>query len=444
MSYEDPLEWDRQVRQCSLLVDRYRQALKLDPISADPSGPFVGVPFITTRAALDDIRAMPESLPMREPLLRWAFYLAEARVNAELERGMAQAWRAETITLDSSRPMRTTRAELLTRVLSDSLARGMWLDTLGRQLDGMTDWVSLLWQRRDELAKRAGFVGFAAAIEPLDSLGVHIGNWLRQSMAATREAWPRDPMAYLERSLSNDASEGWPAHMTAQSIASLLANRAWFARPALREPRWPHLIGPTSFLRALHQLGRELARSWAPSSHPFAMAHQAGGLAQHRLGWLLASLALSREWQQRILGLNKDRARDQVRDLSRSFLCAVHRLCLKVRLTRAAADSATSLKSAFAENMYEMFGFDLPSSFAGQLPQLDLDSAQCLVGFWLGCSDHARLQCAFDADWFRNPRAIETVLEESSAIQSAGFTSEDIEKHQSAASVWLLECLESH
>jgi hypothetical protein len=441
MRFEDPLEWDRQIRQCSQLADRYRRTLKADPVSADPSGPFVGVPFVTTRAAFADIRAMPEILPMREPLLRWAFQLADARVNAELERHLARAWRLETIVIDTSRPIRTTRADLLTRSLSDSLARGMWLEELGRQLDGMTDWVSLLWQRRDELAKRAGFDGLAAAIEPVDSLDACVGRWLLKSTAAARAAWPRDPLAYLEISLSNGAREGWPAHVTAQSIVSLLGTRAWFAR-SVSEPRWPRLIGPTSFLRALYRLGRELARSWAASTHPFVIAHEAGGLTEHRFGWLMASLALNRDWQQRILGVNKDRAREQVRDLSRAFLCRGHGLCLKTRLTRAAANSSASLKSAFAENMHEVLGFDLPSAFAGQLPQLELDSAQCLVGFWLGCSDHARLRCTFEADWFRNPRAIETVLEESGLVRSVPLGPENIENHQAAASAWLLECLE--
>ena len=157
----------------------------------------------------------------------------------------------------------------------------------------------------------------------------------------------------------------------------------------------------------------------------------------------MATLALNRQWQQRILGLNKDRARDQVRDLSRALLCRVQGLCLKVRLTRMAAESGNSLRSAFAENMHEMFGFELRSEFAGQLPQLNLDGVQQLMGFWLGCSDHARLQSTFESDWFRNPRAIETVLEESSAVGDASFSMEDAATHLTAASDWLLQCLEN-
>ena len=442
MSYEDPLDWDRQVQNDHQLVEQYRLALRVDPLAADPSGPFIGVPFVTTRAAFAKIRELPEGLPLRGPLLRWAFRLAEARVNAELEQHLAVAWHSEVIVLDSPRPVHTTRANLLMRVVRDAAARGTWLQLLGDQLQGMTEATSLLWQRREELAKRAGFENLAAATGAVPGLEAHVNRWLQQFRASTPHSRQPDPIGYFETALAMSASRGWPAHLTAESVASLLGPREWLRR-TVREPRWPQLIGPTSFMRALFELGRELAFAWAASTHPFVMAHSAGGQAQHRLGYLLASLPLNVEWQKRALGLRNDQAREQVRTLANALTCHAAWLCIKVRLARAAGLSTSELRLAYVQDLIETFGFELPKTFAGQLPRLDFDDVHRLVGLWSALSDHERLRSSFDIDWFRNPRAIESLLEQSAAIEPDGTEPATVEQDQATAAKWLLECMES-
>jgi hypothetical protein len=441
MLYEDPLDWDRQVQNGHQLVEQYRLVLHVDPLAADSSGPFIGVPFVTTRAAFAKIRELPEGLPLREPLLRWAFRLAEARVNAELEQHLAAACRSEVIVLDLPRPIHTTRANLLMKVVSDAAARGTWLQLLGDQLHGMTESTSLLWQRREELAKRAGFENLAVATSAVPRLEEHVNRWLQPFKANAPHSWQSDPTAYFETALATSASQGWPAHLTTQSMASLLGPREWLRR-TVREPRWPQLFGPTSFMRALFELGRELAFAWAASTHPFVMAHSAGGQAQFRLGYLLASLPLNVEWQKRALGLRNDQAREQVRTLANALTCNAAWLCIKVRLARAAAVSASELNLAYVRDLIETFGFELPKSFAGQLPRLDLDDGHRLVGLWSALSDHERLRSSFDFDWFRNPRAIESLLEQSAAIEPEGTEPATVEQHQAIAARWLLECMD--
>lgn len=440
MSYEDPLDWDRQVQNGHQLTERYRLALRVDPLAADPSGPFIGVPIVTTRAGFAKIRELPEGLPLRDPLLRWAFRLAEARVNAEFEQHLAVAWRSEVIVLESPRPVHTTRANLLMQVVRDAPARGVWLQLLSDQLHGMTESTSLLWQRRVELAKRAGFENLAAATGAVPRLEEHVSRWLQQFKANTSDSQQHGLIGHFETALASSASQGWPAHLTAQSVASLLGPRDWLRR-TVREPRWPQLIGPTSFMRALFELGRELAFAWAASTHPFVMAHSAGGQAQHRLGYLLASLPLNVEWQKRALGLRNDQAHEQVRILANALMCHAAWLCIKVRLAQAAGISANELRLAYVQDPIETFGLELSKAFAGQLPRLDFDDVHRLVGFWFALSDHARLRDTFDSDWFRNPRAIETLLEQSAAIESDGTEPATIERHQATAARWLLECM---
>ena len=83
-------------------------------------------------------------------------------------------------------------------------------------------------------------------------------------------------------------------------------------------------------MRALYRLGQELACTWAPNDYPFAIAHEPWHLGEYRLGCLLASLALNDDWQRRVLRVNKDQARVQVRELTRSVLHAGRCLCLKL------------------------------------------------------------------------------------------------------------------
>jgi hypothetical protein len=438
MSFEDPLEWDRQVQNGHYLTEQYRRALRVDPVKADASGPLVGVPFITTRAGFAKIRELPDGLPFREPLLGWALRLADARVNAELERQLALYWRSDEVALDLPRPLRTTRAALLLRVLSDMPARRTWLEVLGEHLGGMRESISLLWQRRDELAKRAGFQGFSAATDPVPGLQEHISQWLTHVRAVNDQLWPRDVVGFLNVALASDASQGWPAHLNAQSVAALLGSKAWLAR-SVREPDWPRLIGPTSFMRSLYAVGRALGFAWAAGTHPYAIAHAPGGQNEHRLGFLLAALPTSPEWQKRVLGVREDRARAQVRGLTKALICAVHMLCLQVRLVRSAEQSAGALARSYEQHSIELFGFELPPAFAGMLPRLEYYAAHQLVACWRALSDHVRLRNVYDVDWFRNPRALEAILEESAAIESAPLDAAALEQHQLAAAAWLRE-----
>jgi hypothetical protein len=53
------------------------------------------------------------------------------------------------------------------------------------------------------------------------------------------------------------------------------------------------------------------------------------------------------------------------------------------------------------------------------------------------------LRGSFDIDWFRNPRAIESVLEQSAVIELAATDPPTVEQQQTAAAKWLLESIES-
>lgn len=439
----EPPIWDRQIRILAEFNDKYELKLRTDPDSADPSGPYVGVPPITERAAFARLRELPEDLPLRTPMLRWAYRLTDARVNAATRLQIARYWRSESVHIESPLRTSTTRSNLLIQALSDSRGRSYWLSALQNQLDRAAEVTSDLWQRREELAKRGGFQGLSSVLDPIADMGALIDKWVALSADNDSDRWPPEMSVLIDLTLANDAGRGWPARISAQSIAGLLGESAWTRNMSLREPEWPRLIGPTSYLRAIHCLGQELARAWAPVSHPFVIANEPWRLSEYKLGWLLASIAINENWQRHVLRLRRDHARSQTRALARSVIQTSRNLCLKLQLRNAAAESAGALRSAFLEGAVSVLGFELPEVFAGQLPRIKFDDAQHLLGLWLGLSDQVGLIQDYDEDWYRNPRAIETVFGQISEVNGLPPARRLIEKDLPIAAKWLkarLDC----
>jgi hypothetical protein len=438
MLHDDPLAWDRQIKVLADFDDPYKLTLRTDPESADPSGPFLDVPPLTERAAFVRLRGLPEDLPLRAPLLRWAYHLAESRINAAIQVRLARFWRSTPINLEYPQRIVTTRSQILLQLLRESQGRAQWLTALGDLLPPATQWVSELWQRRDELAKRAGFEGVQAVVDPVDGMRGFVDGWLGLTGPLSSEALPRGPVQLLEAALALRASRGWPARISAQSIASLLGHRSWLNYAHVREPTWPQLVGPTSFARALYRLGQELARAWAPREYPFVIRRDPWHLFEHRLGSLVASLVVNGDWQRRVLHLNNEQARTQVREFTRTLLQASRCLCLNLRLRPLAIQSSGAMQDAFAGQTTEVFGLEWPNHFAGNLPRLGFDDAQRLLAIWLGLSDHARLIEQFDEDWYRNPRAIESVRGQWLEIHQLAPTSDRANEAVRSCAAWLV------
>ncbi len=442
MAYEDPLTWDHQVRILSEFEEHYELSLRLDPDAADAAGPFIGVPAITDRATFADVRALPPELPLRSPLERWMFRLTDARVNASLNRRMAQYWRSEPVKLDTLKETTVTRAALTFRVLCDKPARVVWWSALETALADAPVSASDLWQRRDELAKRAGFASVFDAVDPVEGMLALVEQWQLQTDELASNVLPREPFGLLEAALCTEATQGWPAHINAPTMARLLSEPTWLRMARVKEPRWPALMSPASFTRALFHLGESLARAWAPESYPFVLSLDPWKLERYRLGALVSSLALNESWHRRVLGLSREQARAHVRAISRSALLATRGLCLKLGLRSAAVESTNSLRKAFADLTYRLFRTELPAPMAGFVPRIGRSDAQRLLGLWLGLADHCLLTQAFDDDWYRNPKAIEFLRGQALERPGAQVSREQLPEVQMTSLRWLSSSLE--
>ena len=443
MINEDPLAWDRQVRHLAEFDELYRICLNQDPMRADPSGPFIGVPPITERAAFAELQSLPANLPIRRPLERWFYRLADARVNAPLSRQIACFWRSDRVESASVKEANLTRATLLRRVLRDGPARLQSWSELEKSLDVAAPSPSELWQRRDELAKRAGFESLEKILDPVEATRELVEQWHERSEPVVADVLPREALASLSVGMSTEANEGWPQHISAPSMARLLGEKTWIRLAPVKEPRWPELLGPSSFMRALYHLGGSLADVWAPASCAFVLSHDPWKLDNHRLGALVSSLVLNESWHLRVLGSSRDQAQTQVRALARSVLLESRWLCLKVRLRAAAVESSNALNNAFAELSHRWLGFDLPTCMAGYVPRLGRSDAQRLFGLWLGIADHLSLIQTFDEDWYRNPRAIETLRGQALERPNFQLEKELVSEAQVATLRWLssnLDC----
>ena len=227
MPLDDPLAWDRQLRLLAGFDDRYRLKLRTNPDSVDSSGPFVGVPPITDRSAFDLLRKLPEELPLRPSLLRWAYRLADSRVNATAHYHLARYWRSEVINLEFPQRITTTRSKMLMQLLRESQSRNAWFSALGEQLSGATELVSELWQRREELARRAGFQSAQSVIDPVDCMQASADAWLVLTGPIAAELLPRDPVKAIDVALAESASQGWPARISSRRNSTPRKTAPW-------------------------------------------------------------------------------------------------------------------------------------------------------------------------------------------------------------------------
>src|SRR6185312_4643156 len=75
----DPLRLDREIALTAAGVARFQRRLRSGEGYDDD--PFLTHRLIAGRTAFQAISGMPEADPLRVPLLRWAYRLADTRIN---------------------------------------------------------------------------------------------------------------------------------------------------------------------------------------------------------------------------------------------------------------------------------------------------------------------------------------------------------------------------
>jgi hypothetical protein len=432
MSESELLAIDRQLRRLAEAWRGWRRALRQGAGLDDD--PFETSRRVAGRRTLQQLSELHNADPLSTPLRRWVYRLAEQRINRPCLVELARQRRQVRYPLEAPQHGLFSLAEMLSRSLHEPPRRNSWLQAFLDHAHAAAELVALLWERRQEIARRMGLAHPDAIESPCPGIGEVAAGWLASSAELAEQTRSQQLAALVTRAVGSEASEGWPTQLSPSSLQELLRNSELFRGLRLDPGPLPAAVGASSFLRALARVGAAWADAAAPSHQPFAIAHDPYGLRRRTHGALFSLLPLSRTFAKRRLGLGTTRATDHGRVVSRIVVLESRAAALRVLLRGRALHGRVALGEAFEEQVASVFGVHLPRHCAGVLWQLHADDAQRFAGLLLGAARSERLQEEHDEDWFRNPRAAEQLRAE--AARSPECEVEASELVAAADSLW--------
>lgn len=415
---------DRTVREATIRLARARRALaaraEWEEAPENPLAPFRAVLGKDTVRAIEDV---PD--PLLGPALRaHVAKLVLARVLWDDEARVARAWSEPSVTLEDGVRLPPLPKEIAGAGTEDLSPKALLAAVLIDPDDGRRRGVAEALRRaaRERLrdpARRYGERRAAAAMQlgvPLDvvdlpgppgAVEAGAGELLRATapLAERFAPWDRGLAATTGRA----AASGWPAHLSPRWVLSVFAGTELGAGGSIEGARLPAVLGATSFARGLAAFGEAFGHAAAPRSVPFALARPAVDVRPTRLGALLGLLAGDEVFARRTLGLGQGAARDHARAFAHA-LAASFRLAAAAARTRSAFfPPASDLDDRFCEETSRAWGEPLPPELAGVLPRITEDAPARFAGLLLAALDRAQLVDRLDEDWYRNPRAPESL-----------------------------------
>ncbi|HVW25367.1 MAG TPA: hypothetical protein VHC69_08350 [Polyangiaceae bacterium] len=407
----DPLRLDREIARAAAAVRRWRRRLRSGGGLDDD--PFVGARVVASRRAFGAVRELPDYDPLRAPLTAWIYRLTEQRVNAAALVGIAVAERHTEHVVNEPERAKLSLASMLERALSEPPRRAAWLTSFARSAAPLGEAVSILWERRQEIASRMGLAGPDLIESPGDSIVSQASKWLDRT-ADLLEGPSRMTLADLvDGALGERAREGWPRALSPWTILDWFRGSDLFRDVDIDPGELPRPFAPASYLRALGRVGAAWVDATAPSSQPFVIANDPYGLRRRTFGALFAALPWSAPFARRALGLSGARIAEHRRALGVTVLIASRAAALRVLLRAPALAGRRALREAFEENAARAFRVALSPALAGAVFRLHADDPQRFAGTLLAGGAHRQLVERHEEDWYRNPRAIEQLRDEA-------------------------------
>lgn len=350
-------------------------------------------------AALEDASVGP----LRDALASHVAWLTVARVAQPSARRLEVALLREIAVVRLDREQRASARGLVAGLLAARTSReaSAWFAAFPQIAPAVAEPARTLREVRAEAFRRLGIDDVAArflgaASDDLERAAVTFlettADLARDVTRPHEDAWP----LALDVRLARGAKDGWPARLGWRAAAALLPGLTVHVT-ALGEP--PRSLGAASFARALEALGAATQRCPPGASGPFALREAPLSAAPARTGLAFASALGERAFHARVLGLGSGRAGDQARTLAAAALLDARFAALRV----AARGGDFEALSALA------LGAPLPRSLDEAWPlRRDEDLARWLG--WLAAPPLVgRLREREGDDWFRNPRAFETL-----------------------------------
>jgi hypothetical protein len=443
-----PIEIDRTLARAAGQWAGWRQRLRAEPGPEDEDDDVLA-PFqpVTGLSLFRELGDLPEHDPLREPLQRWVYRLAEQRIDADTITRLERERRRKREIAEAPGRASISIARLLAGCLEDAPRREQWLRLFLEHAAPVSEISIELWQRRREIARRMRLSSPAqiesalqlpapnadvappsapspivlpapasAPAAPADpgeaavALARRLSEALRDRM---RELAPASPAALIDSALGRDIPGAWPGRLSAQRLSDFFRGGDWLRSLDLRLEPLPAALGAASFCRALGVLGAAWFEALAPADQPFVVAHDPYGAGRHQAAALFASLPLNAKFLSRHLELPRTALPDVQRRLAQLWLVDLAQAALRLRLRPYALAGERAFREAFSELANHELQVSLPPSLAGALFQLDVEDEQRLLGRLLAAERERELTEAHDEDWFRNPRAIEQLRAEA-------------------------------
>ncbi|MCC6217632.1 MAG: hypothetical protein IT376_22430 [Polyangiaceae bacterium] len=435
----DALALDRGLRAAAGAWRRWRRRIaRGEALESDPFEPWRPLLGRTAFQRLDDL---PAGDPLRAPLARWTFRLAEQRIDREALAATAHERYGALLAIDAPRRGHLTRAAMLAHALRTPDEAAAWLDAWSACAAPLSGRVTLLWERRAEVARRMGL----ASIDTIESVSEAVAPAARSWLAATRdralEGSTRPLAEWLRLQARLGAVEDFPGRLDAGRVAELVAAPDLIRGLELDPGPLPESIGPSSFLRAFMRFGSAWADASAPRHQPFVVAQDPYGLGRRAAGALFGLLACSPAFVRRRLAVPSARARDALRGHAQLTLATTRLAAAGVVLRAAALAGGGALRGAHEELGAELFGETLPEAWAGVLPRLHEDAEARFAGWLLAATRLERLERIHDDDWFRNPRALEQLRAEAERSPAVTTTAAELDDGAAALARRLAELL---
>lgn len=458
-----PIDLDRALAQAAGQWVGWRARLRSEPPDEETEDgalePFRGVTGLTL---FHELRDLPLHDPLREPLQRWVYRLAEQRINADALLRRERERRRPRLVPDAPGRAAVSLAHMLEGALQDPGRRPLWLRLFLEHSAPVSAIGIELWQRRSEVARRMKLIGpgeiesslrkpaipadagaaaatpsliaLPAAVVPsapardgsADSaaLASRLSEQLRDRV---RELGAKSAAELLGSAMGQDIRAEWPARLSLQRLSDYFRDSDLLRSLELRNVPLPAPLGASSFCRALGALGGAWLEALAPGDQPFVVAHDPYGLARHEAAGLFALLPTNARFLGHHLQVPRAALADVQRRLGQLWLVTLAQAALRLRLRAAALSGERAFRETFSELVNAELGVSLAPAAAGVLFRLDIEDEQRLLGSLLAAERERELIEAHDEDWFRNPRAIEQLRAEANRPPQPFITPERAE-----------------